>query len=164
MPSPPDEDGTYDPEHLGQLQRAAREELYRRLLGSAGGRQVDRPRHPSSVHEVERFISDLDEQIDAVCQRLGKTRVAIFGQPDVLLLPRKRPGTSPPRWEAADAALASATPELEQGDLVRRPEADRKPARADAARYEQHAVLLLEDAAGVARTEARWRHSVAHER
>ena len=28
---------------------------------------------------VEQFISDLDELIDAVCERLGRTRVAIFG-------------------------------------------------------------------------------------
>lgn len=28
---------------------------------------------------VEQFVADLDELIDAVCERLGKTRVAIFG-------------------------------------------------------------------------------------
>ncbi len=28
---------------------------------------------------VEQFISDLDELVDTVCQRLGKTKVAIFG-------------------------------------------------------------------------------------
>ena len=28
---------------------------------------------------VEQFISDLDELVDAVCERLGKTKVAIFG-------------------------------------------------------------------------------------
>jgi pimeloyl-ACP methyl ester carboxylesterase len=28
---------------------------------------------------VEQFVSDLDELIDSVCERLGKTKVAIFG-------------------------------------------------------------------------------------
>jgi pimeloyl-ACP methyl ester carboxylesterase len=36
-------------------------------------------RHRSIVDDVEQFISDLDELVDAVCKRLGKKRVAIFG-------------------------------------------------------------------------------------
>jgi len=32
-----------------------------------------------SSMRVEQFIADLDELVDAVCQRLGRTRVAIFG-------------------------------------------------------------------------------------
>jgi pimeloyl-ACP methyl ester carboxylesterase len=34
---------------------------------------------PRSSMTVERFISDLDELVDAVCERLGKRKVAIFG-------------------------------------------------------------------------------------
>jgi pimeloyl-ACP methyl ester carboxylesterase len=34
---------------------------------------------PRSSMTVERFVADLDELIDAVCERLGKTKVAIFG-------------------------------------------------------------------------------------
>ena len=34
---------------------------------------------PRSSMTVEQFISDLDELVDAVCERLGKTKVAIFG-------------------------------------------------------------------------------------
>jgi pimeloyl-ACP methyl ester carboxylesterase len=34
---------------------------------------------PRSSMTVEQFISDLDELVDAVCTRIGKTKVAIFG-------------------------------------------------------------------------------------
>lgn len=34
---------------------------------------------PRSSMTVEQFVCDLDELVDAVCERLGKTRVAIFG-------------------------------------------------------------------------------------
>jgi pimeloyl-ACP methyl ester carboxylesterase len=34
---------------------------------------------PRSSMTVERFVADLDELIDAVCERLGKTKVALFG-------------------------------------------------------------------------------------
>jgi pimeloyl-ACP methyl ester carboxylesterase len=34
---------------------------------------------PRSSMTVEQFISDLDELVEAVCKRLGKTKVAIFG-------------------------------------------------------------------------------------
>jgi pimeloyl-ACP methyl ester carboxylesterase len=34
---------------------------------------------PRSSMTVERFIADLDELVDAVCERLAKTKVAIFG-------------------------------------------------------------------------------------
>jgi pimeloyl-ACP methyl ester carboxylesterase len=34
---------------------------------------------PRSSMTVERFISDLDELVDGVCERLDKTKVAIFG-------------------------------------------------------------------------------------
>jgi pimeloyl-ACP methyl ester carboxylesterase len=34
---------------------------------------------PRSSMTVERFVADLDELVDAVCERLGKTKVAIFG-------------------------------------------------------------------------------------
>ncbi|MGN6170250.1 MAG: alpha/beta hydrolase, partial [Solirubrobacteraceae bacterium] len=34
---------------------------------------------PRSSMTVEQFLSDLDELVDAVCERLGKNRVAIFG-------------------------------------------------------------------------------------
>ena len=34
---------------------------------------------PRSSMTVERFVSDLDELIDGVCERLGKTKVALFG-------------------------------------------------------------------------------------
>ena len=34
---------------------------------------------PRSSMTVEQFISDLDELVDAVCKRLGKTKVVIFG-------------------------------------------------------------------------------------
>jgi pimeloyl-ACP methyl ester carboxylesterase len=34
---------------------------------------------PRSSMTVEQFIADLDELVDAVCERLGKTKVAIFG-------------------------------------------------------------------------------------
>ena len=42
------------------------------------GKSFDR-RIPRSSMTVEQFISDLDELVDAVRQRLGKTKVAIFG-------------------------------------------------------------------------------------
>ena len=42
------------------------------------GKSFDRT-IPRSSMTVEQFISDLDELIDAVCTRLGKTKVAIFG-------------------------------------------------------------------------------------
>jgi pimeloyl-ACP methyl ester carboxylesterase len=42
------------------------------------GKSFDRSIPPSSM-TVERFISDLDELVDAVCRRLGKAKVAIFG-------------------------------------------------------------------------------------
>src|SRR6266511_2236332 len=61
------------------LQRAARDDLHRRLLGSARRRQVVRPHDPSIVHGGRAFVSDLDELVDGVCKRLGKTKVAIFG-------------------------------------------------------------------------------------
>ena len=34
---------------------------------------------PRSSMTVERFISDLDELVEAVCKRLGKTKVVVFG-------------------------------------------------------------------------------------
>jgi pimeloyl-ACP methyl ester carboxylesterase len=34
---------------------------------------------PRSSMIVEQFISDLDDLVDAVCRRLGKTKVVIFG-------------------------------------------------------------------------------------
>jgi pimeloyl-ACP methyl ester carboxylesterase len=34
---------------------------------------------PRSTMTVEQFISDLDELVDAVCKRLGKTKVVLFG-------------------------------------------------------------------------------------
>lgn len=34
---------------------------------------------PRSSMTVEQFVADLDELIDAVCERLGKTKVALFG-------------------------------------------------------------------------------------
>jgi pimeloyl-ACP methyl ester carboxylesterase len=34
---------------------------------------------PRSSMTVEQFVADLDELVDAVCERLGKTEVAIFG-------------------------------------------------------------------------------------
>jgi pimeloyl-ACP methyl ester carboxylesterase len=34
---------------------------------------------PRSSMTLEQFITDLDELVDAVCKRLGKTKVAIFG-------------------------------------------------------------------------------------
>jgi pimeloyl-ACP methyl ester carboxylesterase len=42
------------------------------------GKSSHRDIPPSSM-TVEQFIADLDELIDAVCERLGKTKVAIFG-------------------------------------------------------------------------------------
>src|SRR4051794_17612132 len=42
------------------------------------GKSFDRD-IPRSSLTVEQFISDLDELVDAVCKRLGKTKVAIFG-------------------------------------------------------------------------------------
>jgi pimeloyl-ACP methyl ester carboxylesterase len=42
------------------------------------GKSFDRNIAPSSMTD-ERFIADLDELVDAVCKRLGKTKVAIFG-------------------------------------------------------------------------------------
>ena len=42
------------------------------------GKSFDR-NVPRSSLTVEQLISDLDELVDAVCTRLGKTRVAIFG-------------------------------------------------------------------------------------
>jgi pimeloyl-ACP methyl ester carboxylesterase/menaquinone-dependent protoporphyrinogen IX oxidase len=42
------------------------------------GKSFDR-NIPRSSLTVEQLISDLDELVDAVCTRLGKTRVAIFG-------------------------------------------------------------------------------------
>ena len=42
------------------------------------GKSFDR-KIPRSSMTVEQFISDLDELVDAVCSRLGKTKVAIFG-------------------------------------------------------------------------------------
>lgn len=37
------------------------------------------PTIPRSSMTVEQFLSDLDELVDAVCARVGKTKVAIFG-------------------------------------------------------------------------------------
>ena len=42
------------------------------------GKSFDRAIPPSSM-TVEQFISDLDELVDAVCERLGHTQVTIFG-------------------------------------------------------------------------------------
>ena len=42
------------------------------------GKSFDRS-IPRSSMTVDQFIGDLDELIDAVCQRLGKSKVAIFG-------------------------------------------------------------------------------------
>jgi pimeloyl-ACP methyl ester carboxylesterase len=42
------------------------------------GKSFDR-KIPRSSMTVEQFISDLDELVDAVCERLGANRVAIFG-------------------------------------------------------------------------------------
>jgi pimeloyl-ACP methyl ester carboxylesterase len=42
------------------------------------GKSFDRSIPPSSM-TVEQFISDLDELVDAVCRRLGKPKVAVFG-------------------------------------------------------------------------------------
>jgi pimeloyl-ACP methyl ester carboxylesterase len=42
------------------------------------GKSFD-PRIPKSSMTVEQFIADLDELVDAVCKRLGKNKVAIFG-------------------------------------------------------------------------------------
>jgi pimeloyl-ACP methyl ester carboxylesterase len=42
------------------------------------GKSFDR-NIPRSSMTVEQFISDLDELVDVVCKRLGKTKVAIFG-------------------------------------------------------------------------------------
>jgi pimeloyl-ACP methyl ester carboxylesterase len=42
------------------------------------GKSFD-PHIPTSSMTVEHFLSDLDELVEAVCKRLGKTQVAIFG-------------------------------------------------------------------------------------
>ena len=42
------------------------------------GKSYDR-HIPRSSMTVEQFMSDLDELVDAVCKRLGKTKVVIFG-------------------------------------------------------------------------------------
>jgi pimeloyl-ACP methyl ester carboxylesterase len=42
------------------------------------GKSFDRT-IPRSSMMVEQFVSDLDEVVDGVCKRLGKTKVAIFG-------------------------------------------------------------------------------------
>jgi pimeloyl-ACP methyl ester carboxylesterase len=42
------------------------------------GKSFDR-NIPQSSMTVEQFISDLDELVDAVCKRLGKSKVTIFG-------------------------------------------------------------------------------------
>ncbi len=42
------------------------------------GKSFDR-RIPKSSMTVEQFIADLDDLVDAVCKRLGKNKVAIFG-------------------------------------------------------------------------------------
>jgi pimeloyl-ACP methyl ester carboxylesterase len=42
------------------------------------GKSFDR-NIPRSSMTVEQLVSDLDELVDAVCKRLGKTKVAIFG-------------------------------------------------------------------------------------
>jgi pimeloyl-ACP methyl ester carboxylesterase len=42
------------------------------------GKSYD-PTMARSSMTVERFVSDLDELVDAVCQRLGKAKVVIFG-------------------------------------------------------------------------------------
>jgi pimeloyl-ACP methyl ester carboxylesterase len=42
------------------------------------GKSFDRGIPPSSM-TVERFICDLDELVEAVCRRLGKAKVAVFG-------------------------------------------------------------------------------------
>ena len=42
------------------------------------GKSFDRKIHRSSM-TVEQFITDLDELVEAVCKRVGKNKVAIFG-------------------------------------------------------------------------------------
>ena len=42
------------------------------------GKSFD-PKIPKSSMTVEQFIADLDELVDAVCARVGKAKVAIFG-------------------------------------------------------------------------------------
>jgi len=42
------------------------------------GKSFDR-KIPRTSMTVEQFIADLDELVEAVCQRLGKTQVALFG-------------------------------------------------------------------------------------
>ena len=44
----------------------------------AAGKSSDRS-IPRSSMTVDQFVSDLDELVDIVCERLGKTKVTIFG-------------------------------------------------------------------------------------
>ena len=74
-----------------------------RGAGKSFDRNVDR-----SSLTVEQLISDLDELVDAVCARLGKTKVAIFGH----------------SWGSALGPLYAALPR--KGHGVRRQRADRR--------------------------------------
>ena len=78
------------------------------------GKSFDR-NIPRSSMTVEQFIADLDELVDAVCKRLGKTKVVIFGDsglgPRRALrgaLPRQGRGLrrqwTVRRWRAGEAA------------------------------------------------------------
>jgi hypothetical protein len=75
------------------------------------GKSLDRNVARSSLM-VEQLISDLDELVDAVCTRLGKTRVAIFGH----------------SWGSALGPLYAALPR--KGHGVRRQRADRRRTRS----------------------------------
>src|SRR5215217_3250942 len=72
------------------------------------GKSFDR-KIPRSSMTVEQFISDLDELVDAVCKRLGNTKVAIFGHSWGSALACSTPRASPRRSRPTSAADRSAT-------------------------------------------------------
>jgi hypothetical protein len=84
---------------------------------------------PRSSMTVEQLISDLDEPIDGVCERLGKTTLGIFGHPGTLPSVCCTPPHFPARSPPTSAAGRSAT-----GRRPRRPHiGSRSPQRSASA-------------------------------
>ena len=68
------------------------------------------PGIPRSSMTVEQFILDLDELVEAVCKRLEKTKVVIFGHSWARPSERSTPLAFPTRLRPTSAAGSAATP------------------------------------------------------
>lgn len=64
---------------------------------------------PRSSMTVEQFISDLEDLVGVVCERLGANKVAIFGHSWARRSGCSTPRASPRRWQRMSAAGRLAT-------------------------------------------------------